>query len=90
MEARKLDAILLSLPALIGLGLSGCALLSGTPEIEVDVQEKVFGRSTEGRPITGAVVGDKLTVLGIGPLVADAVSAILGGGSLPDLLHLED
>jgi ribose-phosphate pyrophosphokinase len=36
------------------------------------------------------VVGDKLTVLGIGPLLGDAVSCIQGGGSLADLLHLED
>jgi protein MpaA len=56
-EARKLDAILLPVPALIGLGLSGCALLSA-PEFQANVQEKVFGRSTEGRPITGAVIGE--------------------------------
>lgn len=36
-----------------------------------------------------AVVGDRLVVLEIGPLLAEAIARVQSGGSLSDLLHLE-
>jgi ribose-phosphate pyrophosphokinase len=54
------------------------------------ISSVVVTDSVQPDRLPDAVVGDKLTVLGIGPLLADAVSCIQGGGSLADLLHLED